>query len=446
LSARFFILKYGVCAYALRARAFFIYSALQRHHCAENAPMQTLDHDDDTTTDSATSLDTVRALWLQEHRGKPVSPLSERDVFAIATLLIKHHLMPTVDAIRRVNDQRGSPNVIHPSLRAYYECGEAERVLSRGTPPPNVPERVIELWDELKALVRAEDGAAHRARQQQLAESRASLDAQWRALEEQNAAVTIKLDAAAQTEADLRGQLAAMTAVEKSSRLSADQTRALLNTQLELVAKRDEQLVAARSELSTAQRDIALAQQRAADTEQAHQAALAHAHGLQRAAIDASATLETQLKALQGQLAQSQTALQDATARGDRLAMERAGVAIELATLQEHAASAEQRRAELANTHETTCVRLEKAEQELDQLRAQAQRMSLDLTNLRHQAASFAADRKVFDEVGKELSLTREKLEKVGRERDNLLRNPPALVEQLRRLEETLAKLVAARG
>ena len=57
--------------------------------------------------------------WLDRYNGRAVR-LHRAHVFEICRILLRAGVQPTVEAIRQVNGGVGSPNVIHPELKAYF--------------------------------------------------------------------------------------------------------------------------------------------------------------------------------------------------------------------------------------------------------------------------------------------------------------------------------------
>lgn len=175
-------------------------------------------------------MNTVRAKWLLKHRDRK-GPLSHEDVHEIAALLLTERIQPTVEAIREVNNGRGSPNTIHPGLKSFYESGECERRMVRVVHADNMPARVVELWDELQALAKAAGEAQVRAQTDALADEASVLKMQWAALDKEQQIIRDRLEVAAQIEAELRARIVTLEASERHSREAAATHRNLFEAQ-----------------------------------------------------------------------------------------------------------------------------------------------------------------------------------------------------------------------
>lgn len=128
--------------------------------------------------------------WLIEHHGQPVR-LQRTDVHEIVLRLLEARLQPTVEAIRRVNGGKGSPNVIHPAVRDFFMSGELQRRLPRPHTNPDVPKPLMALWNDALESARqvawagfAEDRAAATEAVQELERERADFMEQSSSLKE----------------------------------------------------------------------------------------------------------------------------------------------------------------------------------------------------------------------------------------------------------------------
>lgn len=132
----------------------------------------------------------VARTWLAEHNGEPVR-LQRSDVHEMAFRLVVAHVHPTVEAIRRVNGGKGSPNVIHPALRDFYMSGELKRRWCQPPANSDVPKPLMALWSDVLAAARqvawaefADDRAAAAEAVQELERERADFTEQNRSLKE----------------------------------------------------------------------------------------------------------------------------------------------------------------------------------------------------------------------------------------------------------------------
>lgn len=146
---------------AIHAMGDWLLDALTAHGQAQ------IEHEVDEGISDEARKSEVRRRWLQDHRGEPVR-LDGNSVGDIAFLLVEAEVQPTVETVRFVNGGKGSPNVIHPGLRAFFRQGLRRRfALPRAT--PGVPAPLLALWGAAmdEALI---------AVQSQLAEQKAALD------------------------------------------------------------------------------------------------------------------------------------------------------------------------------------------------------------------------------------------------------------------------------
>lgn len=106
------------------------------------------DATDDTADPADQNLRTqlVRVSWMADHGGTHAR-LERADVWEIAWRLISANIHPTGEVIRIVNGGKGSPNVIHPALKSFFD-GELQRRISAPPPVAGIPQSVLEMWHQ----------------------------------------------------------------------------------------------------------------------------------------------------------------------------------------------------------------------------------------------------------------------------------------------------------
>lgn len=169
------------------------------------------------------SINTVRDTWRKDYPDLAAGNLSDEVVWEIAWLLVQSGIQPTAAGVREVHGG-GSPNLIHPALRSFFE----RELAARWNAPaqPCVPEPLMKLWREsLKA--------AEHAAEETLAGQREDLAARMkiaRELSQKHADARREAEARAeQLERrihELRGRLASLTRAERNQ--SQDKDRAVV--------------------------------------------------------------------------------------------------------------------------------------------------------------------------------------------------------------------------
>ncbi|KAF1702851.1 DNA-binding protein [Pseudoxanthomonas kaohsiungensis] len=317
-------------------------------------------------------LERVRAEWLTG-RGGEAARLEQAFVLDIAFMLFENRLHPTVDNIRYVNDGKGSPNVIQPAVKVFFQ-GELQRRLAKPAPLEGVPAPLMTLWAEVldsagkiaerslaerSALVE-DRSAAIDAREEDLLQRERTLDQREVDLQALIRTLQQDLDRARSEQAELSQehrqvltQLAEQReatahAVAAAQAQAADHDRtteewqdrvAALQAQVEQLesgsAKSAQALDEARSALSEAQQQARIERATAAER---LEAALQVAEQARAQVESSSALARTREQELQAALASVREALGVAEGRRD-------GVQQQLAELQaRHAQLVEERR------------------------------------------------------------------------------------------------------
>lgn len=367
-------------------------------------------------------IEEVRKVWNVQRAGRIKGPISVDDVREIALLLAGHGLPPSVRAIRQVFGG-GSPNVITPHLRQLWLNRTLQRGLASREDGAKLPQRLLDLWDVLLEEARVAARASFSEIADQQDATRTQLDVLRRDLETR--------------EQVLGERLAGMEAEVASARLSAQDLRGTL---AERTKERDQALVEAqvqRKRLEEALADAAEAKHALAVT----QGELAAANERVKAEANKNAHEAERHRHLQDQLAEAQK-------RADNLVLERATLQLALNAAQAETKSARDLQMESASAARDTANRLAKAEadleatrQTLEGLRADYDRRGTDLLQHQKTVATLTAEAKLRDKLEIDLNRAREDLRSVIHERDNLLRNPPALIGQLERIHQALTAL-----
>ncbi|WP_245680077.1 DNA-binding protein [Aquimonas voraii] len=317
----------------------------------------------------------------------------------------------------------GSPNVITPHLRQLWLNRTLQRGLASREDGAKLPQRLLDLWDVLLEEARVAARASFSEIADQQDATRTQLDVLRRDLETR--------------EQVLGERLAGMEAEVASARLSAQDLRGTL---AERTKERDQALVEAqvqRKRLEEALADAAEAKHALAVT----QGELAAANERVKAEANKNAHEAERHRHLQDQLAEAQK-------RADNLVLERATLQLALNAAQAETKSARDLQMESASAARDTANRLAKAEadleatrQTLEGLRADYDRRGTDLLQHQKTVATLTAEAKLRDKLEIDLNRAREDLRSVIHERDNLLRNPPALIGQLERIHQALTAL-----
>jgi chromosome segregation ATPase len=383
----------------------------------------TRQHDDEIDALLQDRLEDVRAEWREHHGRVPMSPVTETDVSEILLLLAKHGVPPTVRAVRDVVGA-GSLSALTPMVRAAWIRKELPQRLATLERGQAVPDRLLQFWDLLLTDATAKAKELLYRQTRELDERRAGLDGREEALmhkeqviDERVAGMLAQVATAEASVTEMRGTLA-----ERSRERDA--------LQAELQSSRDAHLAEVRKlreRLDVSEREAATARERLAVRE-GELATL-------RTALGAETRRADEAKVLADQARTEATA---ASKRADRLVLERAQLDLEFAGA----------RAELARSAERA-QRVDVLEQDVVTLRAEhaSLRASYDLRSsdlLQHQAtiAQLRADARVADRIETELKGAREELRTVIRDRDLLLRNPPALLTRMEAMEKVLQQIL----
>ncbi len=367
-------------------------------------------------------IEEVRKVWNVQKAGRIKGPISVDDVREIALLLAGHGLPPSVRAIRQVFGG-GSPNVITPHLRQLWLNRTLQRGLASREDGAKLPQRLLDLWDVLLEEARVAARASFSEVADQQDATRTQLDALRRDLETR--------------EQVLGERLAGMEAEVASARLSAQDLRGTLS---ERTKERDQVIGEAqvqRKRLEEAVADTAAAKHALAVT----QGELAAANERFKAEANKNAHEAERHRQLQDQLAEAQK-------RADNLVLERATLQLALSAAQGETKNARDLQLESASAARDTANRLAKAEadleearQKLESLRADYDRRGTDLLQHQKTVATLTAEAKLREKLEIDLNRAREDLRSVIHERDNLLRNPPALIGHLERIHQALEQL-----
>ncbi len=104
--------------------------------------------------DRDTRLNQLAKDWRDENGGAHAR-VSRDVVFEIAFRLIREGIQPTIEAIRRVNAGKGSPNVIHPLLVEFYDSRELEKRWMAPQPSDALHEPMQRLWADVLTEARS---------------------------------------------------------------------------------------------------------------------------------------------------------------------------------------------------------------------------------------------------------------------------------------------------
>lgn len=359
----------------------------------------------------------------------------------IAALLLTERIQPTVEAIREVNNGRGSPNTIHPGLKSFYESGECERRMVRVVHADNVPARVVELWDELQALAKAAGEAQVRAQTDALADEASVLKMQWAALDKEQQIIRDRLEVAAQIEAELRARIVTLEASERHSREAAATHRNLFEAQQESLSAREREIAELRAALATRDQAIALAEQRNEADQAAHERDIVH--------------METRISELQQQLAQADMIHQDLNqqlvdaraaqeavrGRADGYLQDLTAARIDLSDVRRQLEALPA----IVSDRDSLRTRTEALSAEVVELKALLERRSSDITQHLRRIGSLEGELRGLTMLVPELERSREEIERLRRSTD-LLRQPPAVMVRLEKIEALLERALAERG
>lgn len=367
-------------------------------------------------------IEEVRKVWNVQKAGRIKGPISVDDVREIALLLAGHGLPPSVRAIRQVFGG-GSPNVITPHLRQLWLNRTLQRGLASREDGAKLPQRLLDLWDVLleEARVAARASFSEVAGQQEATHSqlealRQDLETREQVLGERLAGMEAELASARLSVQDLRGTLADRTKERDQAHAEASSQRKRVEEVLATLAEARHALAVSHGELSAAN-----ARADAEAKQNAHEA-------------------ERRLQ-LQAQLA-------DALKRAEGLVLERANLEIERNAERSDAMASRERHAEATQAAREAAEKLARAEielaatrEKLEALRTDFDRRGSDLLQHQKTVATLTAEARLREKLEVDLHRARDDLRTVIHERDNLLRNPPALIGQLERIHRALEQL-----
>lgn len=367
-------------------------------------------------------IEEVRKVWQVQTAGRVKGPISVDDVREIALLLAGHGLPPSVRAIRQVFGG-GSPNVITPHLRQLWLNRTLQRGLASREDGAKLPQRLLDLWDVL------------------LEEARVAARASFSEVADQQDATRTQLDALRhdlETREQVLGErLAGMEAEVASARLSVQDLRGTL---ADRTKERDQALAEASSQRKRVEEVLA------ALSEAKH--ALAVSQG-ELSAANARADVEAKQNSLEAERRlQLQAQLAEAVKRAEGLVLERANLEIERNAARSDATASRERHAEASQAAREAKEKLTRAEielaatrEKLEAIRADFDRRGSDLLQHQKTVATLTAEAKLREKLEVDLNRARDDLRAVIHERDNLLRNPPALIGQLERIHRALEQL-----
>ncbi len=376
----------------------------------------THDHDDDVDALLQDRMSEVRVEWKRHHGDVPISPATESDVSVILLLLAKHGVPPTVRAVREVIGA-GSLSSLTPMVRAAWirkELPQRMATLERGQA---VPDRLLQFWDLLVTDATAKAKETLYRQSSALDERSAGLNGREEALmhkerliDERVAGLLAQLASTQASERELRGSLADRTAELKTSRERLDEAQVAAVDATRTLGIREADLTAAR-------RLAEAASERAAASEQ-------HAETLRsRLAIEIE--------------------------RAQNLVVEKVRLEVELKSERDDARTSRERHLEASQAAQESKQELQRVRAELDQARSMLEALRIDFDRrgndlLQHQSrvAALNAEATLREKAEVDLNRARDELQTVIHERDNLLRNPPALIGQLQRIHEALEKLL----
>lgn len=384
------------------------------------------EYDDEIDALLEDRLGEVRAEWRQKHGLTPVSPVTETDVADILLLLAKHGVPPTVRAVREVAGG-GSLSALTPMVRAAWIRKELPQRLATLERGQAVPERLLQFWDLLitDATAKAKELLFRQTRE--LDERRAGLDGREEALmhkeqviDERVAGMHAQVATAEASVSELRGTL-------------AERSRERDSLQTELQASRDAHMAEVRKlrdRLDAAEGEAAATRERLAVKE----GELATV----RSQLGAETRRADEAKSLADQARMETTATAQ---RADRLVLERAQLEVSLAETRAQLAR-ETERAERADALDKDMTLLR---EELSKLRESYDLRSRDLIHHQATVAQLRADARIAERVESELRNAREEIRTITRDRDQLLRDPPALLTRVEAIEKLLQQLVASK-
>jgi DNA repair exonuclease SbcCD ATPase subunit len=376
------------------------------------------------STDSVDTADqrltVVQHLWQENNASVVVGPLSADHVAAIMLLLIEHGVPPTVRAVRHVFGS-GSPNAITKWVRETWEAGHLTQRLATRASGAEIPAEVLQLWDVLTTR-------AVTAARVQTAQDREALDAQRAAMDALAESMNQRERVLDERVAGVQAQMAMQDIALRELRDSLTGKSNELETLRSETSVRTEALHNQNSEL-TRQYDLAQAQIQALSIER----------GISSQAI---ATQQQQLEDLRRELQQARDACEQATQRAQ--ATLKSKIDMEMAL---HEAKAK-------------CASLEEAQANAAQVRQQADALRHDLDEAHRSMSLLRSDNATIrsaltqaenalsarDWIEGELEQTRQRLATAIRERDQILRHPPALVGHLAAIEATLQQMVSGHG
>lgn len=383
----------------------------------------TSQHDDEIDALLQDRLEDVRAEWRQHHGLVPMSPVTETDVSEILLLLAKHGVPPTVRAVRDVVGT-GSLSALTPMVRAAWIRKELPQRLATLERGQAVPDRLLQFWDLLLTDATAKAKELLYRQTRELDERRAGLDGREEALMHKEQVIDERV-------AGMHAQVAtAEASVTEMRGTLAERSRERDTLQAELQSSRDAHVTEVRKlrdRLDQAEADASTLRERLA-TRDGELATV-------RAELAAETRRADESKALATQAREEATVSKQ---RADRLVVERAQLDLDLAS-----ARAElDRLGERATRASALEQDLAKTRSDLEQLRASYDRRGSDLGHLQATVAQLRADARVAERIETELKGAREELKTVMRDRDMLLRNPPALLTRMEAMEKVLQQIL----
>lgn len=387
-----------------------------------------LQHDnDDIETLVRERIDEARAEWRARHPDAFSGAITAGDVEEILVLLARIGVPPTVRAVREVYGG-GSPNVITPLVRNAWLHRDLPRRLATLETGQAVPPRLLQFWDLLLSDATTEAKLGLAKQQRAIDDTRAGLDAQMEALiqreqvlDERLAGMQAQLQMAEASAGELRGSLAERTRERDVLKAEVAQLRDQLHTEVRQLRER---LDIAESASADARERLAV---RDGELATARTEAAAHT----RRADEAKALAD-----------QARTEATAAAERASRLVLERAQLDLDLADVRTRLTQQTARADALAVQHVTANEALEALQTEHASMKAVFDRRGTDLVQLQNSLAQARASITVHEHVEGELRRTREELQTVMRDRDQMLRNPPALLLRLEAIETLLERLV----
>lgn len=384
------------------------------------------DLDDDLDLLARERLEEVRAAWRLRHKGQSVGTITPNDVDEIILLLAQHGVPPTVRSVRDVYGG-GSPNVITPLVRGAWLQRDLPRRLASLEKGKELPPRLLQFWELLLADAREESKKDFANQQREIADIRSGLDAQMEALvqreqvlDERLAGMQAQLQMAEASVGELRGSLAERTRERDALKVEVTQLRDQHHAEVRQLRER----------LDVAEASSADARERLAVREGELTTARAEAAAQTRRADDAKALAD-----------QARAEAASSAERANRLVVERAQLDLDLADTRTRLAHETARADGLAAQHSALADELQGVRSEHSTLHATLERRGTDLLQLQNSLAQARATITVHEHIEADLRRTREELAKVMRDRDQMLRNPPALLQRLEAIEALLQRL-----